>query len=134
METPEKSIIQNGGHNSNDNQIELRAGHLSMIYENGNLRHISSDGHELLRMICMAVRDREWITVNPRISGEEFSVFPDSFSISYVAYYCSGNIMFFAKFRITGYSDSSLVFRFDGKALRDFEKNRIGFCVLHPVR
>ncbi|HLN54986.1 MAG TPA: hypothetical protein VK207_03275 [Bacteroidales bacterium] len=134
MEDLEDRLIYHGGHDSNDKQINLKAGPLSVIYENGNLRHITADGHELVRMIYMAVRDREWLTVKPEISGEEFGIYPDSFQIKYVACYSFGDIRFFARFRIEGKTDGSLVCRFEGKSLSDFEKNRIGFCVLHPIK
>lgn len=135
MKDPEsRKIIYHGGHNSNDASIRLKAGKLTMIFENGSLRNISMGPHELVRMIYMAVRGPKWITVKPEISGEEFGIFPESFTIRYVASYNSGDIRFFARFLIEGGIDNSLKISFEGRAQESFMKNRIGFCVLHPIR
>lgn len=128
-----RKIIYHGGHDSNDASIRLKAGKLNMFFENGSLRNISMGSHELVRMIYMAVRAPGWITVKPEISGEEFGIFSDSFIIRYVATYSLGEIRFFARFMIEGGSDSSLKISFEGKAQESFMKNRIGFCVLHPI-
>jgi hypothetical protein len=35
---------------------------------------------------------------------------------------------------ITGDADGTVTFRMDGSARSTFLRNRIGFCVLHPIR
>jgi hypothetical protein len=128
-----EEIKWHGGHGQNGRSLVLKAGSLSMIYENGNLRYISNGKYEIIRMIYAAVRDKEWITVKPVITGEEFEVFKDSFKIEYSCHYVYGDINFMAHYTIVGNSDNSVTFSFDGEALNSFYKNRIGFCVLHPV-
>jgi hypothetical protein len=113
--------------------IRLTAGKLTMLYENGSIRYISSGENEIIRMIYVAVRDRDWLTIIPEISDEKVDLRPDSFTISYKCAYKSGEINFLAAFRIEGKSDNSLIFSLEGEALTTFEKNRIGFCVLHPL-
>jgi D-apionolactonase len=125
--------LWHGNHYENDNRIALRAGALSMIYENGNLRTISDGRKELIRMIYSAVRDKDWLTINPVITDEEFEIKHDSFRIKYHCRYTSGGINFSAWYTIEGGSDNSFNFSFEGEALETFEKSRIGFCVLHPV-
>jgi len=122
-----------GDHNENDSRLILNAGDLSMVFENGNLRYISLKNHEIIRMIYSAVRDKEWLTVCPVISDEEFELQPESFRIKFKAHYLSGEINFLALYSIIGNSDNSLIFSFEGEAIADFEKNRIGFCLLHPI-
>jgi hypothetical protein len=122
-----------GNHNENSRQLILKAGKLSIVYENGYLRYISTGNFELVRMIYSAVRDREWLTIKPVISEEEFDIKPDSFIIKYTAHYLLGEINFLAHYSIAGNADNSLIFTLEGEALGDFEKNRIGFCLLHPV-
>jgi hypothetical protein len=122
-----------GNHFANNNRITLRAGSLSMIYENGNLRYISDGKNELIRMIYSALRDREWCTIVPVITGEKIVVNPDSFNIEYDCLYRSGKISFSARYKIEGRADNTLTFGFEGITLDTFEKNRIGFCVLHPI-
>jgi hypothetical protein len=113
--------------------VKLKAGSLSMIYENGNLRYISAGNCELIRMIYSAVRDREWLTIEPVITDEEIETYADSFRIQYTCRYQSGNIDFLTGYSIEGFADNKVVFSFEGEALNTFEKSRIGFCVLHPA-
>jgi len=119
--------------NQNSKSIILKAGHLSMIFDNGSLRYISNGNCEIIRMIYASVRDKEWLTIKPVISDEDFAVKTDSFRIRYSCQYTSGNINFLAHYLIEGKADNSVIFSFDGEALNSFEKNRIGFCVLHPI-
>jgi D-apionolactonase len=114
-------------------QISLSAGKLSMIYENGALRTISIGKNEIVRMIYSAVRDKAWLTAEPEISDEEIDIREDSFQIRYTCRYRLDEIDFSANYSITGTSDHSVVFEMEGEALSTFEKNRIGFCMLHPV-
>ena len=123
-----------GNHNENDKSLVLKFGKLSVVYQNGNLRYVSFGNREVIRMIYSAVRDKEWHTIKPIISQEEFDLHPDSFRIKYWCQYISGKINFSARYTIEGHSDNSLIFSFEGEAISTFEKNRIGFCVLHPVK
>jgi len=125
-------IYCHGGH-PRKKHIKLRAGNLSLSYEEGNIRYISAGNSEILRMIYCAVRDSEWLTIKPVISNEEFEILSDSFKINCKCRYSSGEIDFGADFNIEGRPDNSLIFTFKGEALSTFEKNRIGFCVLHPI-
>lgn len=111
---------------------ELRSGALTMRYENGNLRYIKSGKTELLRMIYSAVRDRDWLTPAPVITGEKIESDESSFTISYSAEYKKADIHFVADCSIKG-DDNSIIFSFRGEARSEFQKNRIGFCVLHPI-
>ena len=119
-------------HNQNNNQVIINAGGLSMIYENGNIRRIQCGNSEVLRMIYPSVRGKGWLTYYPVISEEKFEVYHDSFRISYDCLY-TGEINFRAHFLIEGFADNSMVFSMDGEAITDFEKSRIGFCILHPA-
>jgi len=104
-----------------------------MIYENGNIRRITIAKTEIIRMIYSTVRDKEWITILPEISDEIIKSDADSFSLSYKGSYKSGDIDFSVRIQIEGKPDSSIILSFEGEALKNFEKNRIGFCVLHPI-
>ncbi len=123
-----------GNHDDNDKQLLLKAGKLSMVYEKGNLRYISTGNEELVRMIYSAVRIKDWITIAPEIILEETEIHQDSFNIKYTCVYKSGEISFSADYTIEGGADNSLTFSLEGKAHTSFEKNRIGFCVLLPVK
>jgi hypothetical protein len=121
-----------GGHGESK-RINLMAGNLQAVYQKGSIRHISDSKNEIIRMIYSAVRDREWMTVEPSITDEEFDIKPDSFKISFDCSYRAGDMDFVARYTLEGSSDGSIIFEMDGEALSFFEKNRIGFCVLHPV-
>jgi hypothetical protein len=113
--------------------MKLRAGMLEMIYENGNIRYITAGGNELLRMIYPAVRDKNWLTIIPSITSEEISRNAASFRISITCLYKCEDVSFRARYNFTGSDDSSIVLELEGEILEKTIKNRIGFCVLHPI-
>jgi hypothetical protein len=129
----ETTIKLHGNHNENEANQIINAGQLTMLYERGNLRHISIGNQEVLRMIYPSVRAKEWLTIDPLITDEDFGIHSKSFIINYTAIYKSVEIDFILKCKIEGREDSSLIFSIDGEALSSFEKNRIGLCILHPV-
>jgi D-apionolactonase len=126
-------IIQTGSNKAEPAEISLKAGKLTMKFSNGALRYISSGKNELIRMIYAAVRDRDWLTIIPVISDEEFDIKSNSFHIKFTCRYVSGDIDFMAQFEIKCNHDDSIILCMEGKANKTFQKNRIGFCVLHPV-
>ncbi len=128
-----EGIKQTGNYTAEPPETCLRAGSLTMKFSNGALRYISSGRNELLRMIYAAVRDRDWVTIPAITSNETFEIKPDSFFLKYTCRYISSDIDFTAKFEITGNKDNSMTLWMEGKANSTFRKNRIGFCVLHPV-
>jgi hypothetical protein len=111
----------------------LRAGPLTAVFEDGNLRYIRFGAREVLRHVYAAVRDRNWGTAPAAVSGLKIDDGRSRFTISYDALYRLRDIEFTARITITGEKDGSIVWTFAGKALTAFLKNRIGFCVLHPV-
>ncbi len=114
-------------------QVPLRAGPLSLIYEDGDLRYIKLNEHEILRRIYVAVRDRNWGTVLPRYSNVQMEIGEASFRITYEVENRQGEIDFSWKGTITGEADGTIRFTMDGVARSTFWRNRIGFCVLHPA-
>ncbi len=114
-------------------QIPLRAGPLALIYENGDLRYVKLGDQEILRRVYVAIRDRNWRTVPNLISNVQMDVGSDAFQITYTVENQQGDIDFRWQGLIRGDSDGTLTFRMDGKAHSTFLRNRIGFCVLHPM-
>lgn len=113
--------------------VPLRAGSLTVFFEEGNLRYISYGDKELIRMIYPAVRTEGWLTVVPRISNLRMEALSDSFTISYIADYEADNVHFRAEYWLKGTDSGCVSFEMNGEALTTFKKNRIGFCVLHPL-
>lgn len=114
-------------------QFELRAGPISLIYEEGCIRYLRLGGKEILRRIYAAVRDHEWRTVPAIIRDFEIDRREDSFRISFVCIHSAWGIYYAWRGRIEGGSDGTITFDFDGESKSAFKRNRIGFCVLHPI-
>lgn len=113
--------------------ILLRAGPLTLEYEAGGLRYIKVGKQEILRRIYVAIRDRNWSTISARISILHKIIQRDSFLIQYRAVHQQNDIEFVWDGTISGSTDGTLRFSMSGTALSTFWRNRIGFCVLHPM-
>lgn len=112
----------------------LRAGPLDVLWSAGDLRYIRMGGREVIRRLYAAVRDRDWGTVPGVISDLEPEVLEESFRIRYTSTHRQGSIHFVWNAEITGEADGTIRFAFDGEAKSTFLRNRIGCCVLHPIR
>ena len=112
---------------------QLSAGPLSMIFEAGDLRYIRFGNHEILRRIYVAVRDHNWDTILPQLSNVQIEQEGDAFRITYDVENKHAEVDFFWQGTITGDADGIITFSMDGEARSTFRRNRIGFCVLHPM-
>lgn len=114
--------------------IRLSAGPLSADFVNGNLRTIRHGGTEVLRAIAYIVRDRDWGTYEPTLADLTIDQSTDAFSASYTAS-CTGPGGSRLVFRATikGSADGQLAFDVSALPDSDFETNRCGFCILHPI-
>jgi D-apionolactonase len=114
--------------------VRLRAGALSADFVNGNLRTIRHGGIEVLRAIAYIVRDRDWGTYEPTLADLTIDQDADHFFVSYSAN-CVGPKGSRLDFRATikGSADGQLVFDVSALPESDFETNRCGFCILHPI-
>jgi D-apionolactonase len=113
----------------------LKAGPLALTFQpdTGVLRHLRMGRFEVLRGIYGAVRDRNWGTVEPRLSVLQNETGPDRFSIVFKAECRAEGIAFDWTGTITGTPEGVISFAFEGEALAEFLRNRIGICVLHPI-
>lgn len=111
----------------------LRSGRISLLYEAGNLRYICAGGYEIIRMIYFAVRDKDWLTISPVIREETIRKKKNGFEIRYKAHYKYNEIDFGAEISIISPAHDRIVLEMNGTANSTFLKNRIGFCILHPV-
>jgi hypothetical protein len=128
-----KNVLYYGKDEPLPKQLALRAGPLSLIYEDGDLRYVKLRDKEILRRVYVAIRDRNWGTVLPVISNVQMDVADDSFQISYDVENKEGDIDFFWKGIITGDRQGTITFTMDGVAHSTFSRCRIGFCILHPM-
>jgi D-apionolactonase len=116
--------------------IPLRAGPLTMLYDttSGFVRQIKLGEREILRGIYAAVRDRNWGTVPVTIREIARQVENQSFRVEFVSEHRQGDIHLVWCGTLRGAADGTLRYEFDGEAKTTFLRNRIGFCVLHPIR
>ncbi|RWP70366.1 MAG: hypothetical protein EOR09_27270, partial [Mesorhizobium sp.] len=114
--------------------VRLRAGALTADFANGNLRTIRHGGIEVLRAIAYIVRDRDWGTYEPALTDLVIDQGSDTFTVSYSASYVGpeGSRLDF-RATIEGSADGQLVFDVSALPESDFETNRCGFCILHPI-
>ena len=110
----------------------LRAGPLTAELDAGNLRHIRFGGVEVIRAVSFIVRDRNWGTCNPTISDLDVDE-GDGFTVSYRAVAADGSQSFRYAAKIRGSADGRVDFEAEGVAETDFQTNRTGFVVLHPI-
>ena len=115
--------------------IELRAGPLTLSFEpqTAFLRHIRLGDHEVVRAIYAAIRDQDWATISPQIAIREQVIQPDSFRIVFDADCRRRMIHYFWRGTVTGDKAGRVQYTFDGEARSDFQRNRIGICILHPI-
>lgn len=115
-------------------QRPLRAGPLTMVFESGDLRYLKLGGREVIRRMYAAVRDQNWGTAPGEISDLKFESAKECFRITYTSTHRQNNVHFVWQAEIIGQPDGTIRFNFDGTAKSTFLRNRIGFCVLHPIR
>ena len=118
---------------SHTQPLSLQAGPISLLFDNGALRYLRIAGREVLRRVEMTVRDSDWNTLVPVIEDLRLEQSDSAFSISFCAA-TSDPVPFAWTAEISGGSKGSICYRISGRALSDFRRNRIGFCVLHPIR
>ena len=116
--------------------ISLRAGPVTALFEPGIafLRYIRYGDREILRGLYAAVRDKVWGTVAPRVSNVVIEARADSFRLAFDVDNVEGEIDFGWQGIITGNSEGTIRFEFNGRARSSFLKNRLGFAVLHPIK
>jgi len=114
-------------------QRTLRAGPLSAVLEGGDLRYVSAGGVELVRRLYMAVRNRNWDTIEPNYTSFDVDDRGESFTVRFTAEHVKGEVDFAWTGVIAGTREGVIRFEMNGEPRRPFYRNRIGFCVLHPM-
>lgn len=112
----------------------LIAGALSADFLAGGLRAIRWRGVEVLRAVAYVVRDRDWGTYAPAVEDLAVTQRDDGFRLSYTAscQAADGATLRFAA-EIAGDAEGRLAFTVEALPDADFETNRCGFCILHPI-
>ena len=133
MKVLSKNVIYHGREEPLPQRVALHAGPVSLFYEEGDLRYLRLGNREIIRRIYAAVRDRNWGTIRAKLTNVDVVDRRDSFRIFYDAEHREGDVHFTWRAEIVGEATGRIVFTMDGQARKTFMKNRIGFCVLHPI-
>jgi D-apionolactonase len=112
----------------------LRAGPFSMLFEQGELRRIRLGDREVIRRIYLTVRGPDWSTVPAEITELKVDQSPESFVINYIARHRQGDVDFTWSVSFRGNADGEIRMEAVGTANSAFATNRVGVCVLHPLR
>jgi hypothetical protein len=128
-----KEILYYGCSDPVPSTIPLKAGPLSLVYAAGELRYIRLGDKEIIRRIYVAVRDHNWGTISPILTNQQLDAQANSFSIKYDVTHQHNDIDFFWQGSIVGDADGTITFVMRGEARSTFMRNRIGFCILHPL-
>lgn len=98
------------------------------------LRHVRLGKTEVIRGIYAAIRDQDWNSIPFVINDFRLKSSPQDFVISFLAKCSQGKINFDWRGEITGTKEGIIRYRFNGQSKSSFFKNRIGLCVLHPIK
>ncbi len=131
--TPELGLIRYGSNTPPPERHVVRAGPIQALLENGELRHVTLNGHEAVLRLYAAVRDRLWGTTPAVITDLSINYGVDSFDVRFRAVHDDGDVGFAWDGRIAGSPDGIVTCEMNGEVLRDFLRGRIGFCVLHRM-
>lgn len=112
----------------------LKAGPLSVEFENGQLRYLKVNGVEVLRVVGFLIRDKNWGTATPAISNLNIDQRADGFSISFHAEIRIESQQLSYDAKIEGTKDGNLEFTGTALPKTDFLTARTGFVVLHPLK
>ncbi|MBW3633503.1 MAG: hypothetical protein KY456_10815, partial [Chloroflexi bacterium] len=126
-------VIQYGKNEPLPEDYDLRAGPLTAVLEGGDLRYVKLGEETVVLRLYAAVRDRNWNTIEPRFLSYELDRHDDGFSVRFVAEHVSNEVDFEWRGSITGTPAGVITATMDGVARKDFLRNRIGWCVLHPM-
>lgn len=112
----------------------LHAGPLSLLLDGPDLRSIRFGEREVLRRIYAAVRDRDWGTVPGSVHNLDVRRDEKGFRVSFECRHQRDEIDFRWRAHLTGTPAGEIDCLLDGEAHSTFWRNRIGWCVHHPLR
>jgi len=111
----------------------LRAGPLTAVLEEGDLRRVRLGTVELVQRIYVAVRDEHWNTIPATYTDWDLAIADDHFRVGFTARHRYGAIDFTWRGQIVGTAEGTVAYSMDGVAGADFRYCKIGFNVHHPL-
>ena len=131
---PSRAIKLFGTTNIDSKGRVLRAGPLSAVLDNGQLRYVRVNDIEVLRAIAFLVRDENWGTFTPEISNLRVKQGKAGFRVTYRARCADAKRALTYDAEIAGDVTDGLKFSAKATPESDFLTNRTGFVVLHPLQ
>ncbi len=112
--------------------MTLRAGPITLKYQDGELRYLRVGGREIVRRIYFGVREAKFAATDmPSFSAARVEAAEDHFAI-HLSASCQGKtISYNWTADVTGSADGTIEFRVTGSAPADGTSARIGLCVLY---
>jgi hypothetical protein len=126
------NVIRYGSNEPLPERHILRAGPVSAVLENGDLRYVRLGDIEIVRRLYVAIRDRNWDTIPANYTTFRVHDHGDHFRVELAAEHVSADVDFTWSGSIEGSTDGTIRYALDGAPRKPFLRNRIGFCVLHP--
>ncbi|NLZ37647.1 MAG: hypothetical protein GX897_09295 [Clostridiales bacterium] len=114
-------------------RICLQAGELQVTMLDGRLLNVCFHGEKLIDEVYFALRDPNWGTVPYTLKEQKIEKHPDRFVYHFQAEHTVGNYQYRWQGCVKGSADGTVTFSSTGEAGERFLKNRLGFCVLHPI-
>ena len=110
---------------------KIRKGDLTLLLDGETIRSISWKGVEIVRGLTWPVRDESWITLAPAI--ERDSLDDQQNPARYEQVFSIGDGALSCKMLAEFSSDGVVTADLEMTANRDFQTNRAGFTILHPL-
>ena len=128
------SMLKWGEHQPAPPAQRINVGDVSLELHGTHVNHICFAGIEIVRAIYVAVRDRNWGTVQPEVLYQSLDVQYSGAVITLEVAHESPELQFNWVGKLAVEQSGHLRFQMDGKAMVDSLAARIGFCILHPMR
>ncbi|MDX2196706.1 MAG: hypothetical protein NW207_09835 [Cytophagales bacterium] len=112
---------------------KITLGAYKINLEDGFIRHIYHDDTEIIRGIYSAVRDHNWDTVPYTLNYSKNVITETHIHQIFTCRYEKDHIKFEAAYELKGSDTGQFSITMKGKARTSFQKNRVGFCILHPI-
>ena len=113
--------------------VELRAGALKMVLQNGKLWNLSLGEVEVWHGLGFVFRDADWGTPEPIIEHVELVVKARRFRVSCSGYFPTHPVRLPFRVDIEGGEDGYIRFIAEATPVSDLQTNRVGLCLLHPM-
>lgn len=111
----------------------LRAGLLSVVLEEGQVRRVCWAGREAIRGIAFLIRNDNWGTYPAKLNNLHVDESESGFRVTYSGRCADDRQALEYSAEITGDAQGNLSFRCRLRPSTNFSTNRAGFVVLHPL-